>query len=455
MVIPAAVDYMRTINETDKVGFYYISDLALKPKDDLQSIADAIAKEVGVDSYLCINGNVSEDFGLCTQFLTSLSEKTDPRKVILVPGDFESGSRSIGTKAYDDRMAKYREVVEGLHMAFLDGQLMILKDGCRNIYEINDLLNASEDDLREEMDLSGIAVFGCSAFDENRKALYVKMLKEVPSSRIIIVTTDFEMEYNLNWIYVCRKADCPPGMRVFTDADSSPRMFEIPAVQSATMSLRQGMRVIKPEEYRAFYTKLGKQMTYKNGRDVTVLTEGGYTMFLTFVRVFTTTVLDVNSPFKHEHSWDIFKADMAGYGDRIRTLITPYYLRVREISALVRSIGGEGTINGCTVNVFEDLNIFIDPKDNGAILYTNVKGGMDVLRSFPEEFSEGNGTIELKADPPEYVNRKDMRRMIQVTEAMMSVVDDSIIRRWDDRVLEGAGLPELIVEKDVRMKEDD
>ena len=151
----------------------------------------------------------------------------------------------------------------------------------------------------------------------------------------------------------------------------------------------------------------------------------------------------------------MFKSEMKGYGDRVRSIVTPYHLRLKEVSALVKSIGGEGRIYGCSVNLFEDTYVFVDPADMGLVLYTNIKGGMRIEESFPSEFPDTEGCLPLKKDVPGYVNRKDMRRMVQVTEALTAIVDDFIIRRWDDRVLEGASLVDLITIKDVRTEEDE
>ena len=444
MNVPVAADGMRELPGESNYRMFYISDLNLS-KGPYTRIVEGIAEKMDGDAYLIINGNIAFGISTCKDFLTELSGKVDPRRIIVVPGkmEFKAGA------------AMYRDMVEGLRMAFLEGQMMILKDGCRNIYEAQDLLRATPDELKEELDFTSFAVLGASSFTGEKGELYEHLLYSVPSSRIVVATNIFESEYNPNWTYLCREAEAPAGMRLFTDASPAPRFFDMPSEQSATMSLVQGMRTIKPEEYRAFYTRMGMSMTYKNGRDVTVLSEGGYTMFLTFVRVFTTTVLDVNSPFKHEHSWDIFKGSMKEYGDRIIELALPYYLRVREVSALVKSIGGDGTVNGCSVNVFEDFNLFVDPGDLSVTMYVNVRGGMDISLYFPEECEKGNDIFELRSEAPKYVNRKDMRRMIQVTDAMFSVIENRIIRRWDDRVLEGAGLLELITVKDVRLKEDD
>jgi hypothetical protein len=158
---------------------------------------------------------------------------------------------------------------------------------------------------------------------------------------------------------------------------------------------------------------------------------------------------------------------MVRFVENTRSKITPYYLRLREVSAAVRSVGGLGEIDGCTVVIGDRTKLFVDPKDHSLALYTAVPKAIhfndsfdvlmgtdfepvcDRLRSDPEA-REFLALRDVSGELPPYLNRNGIRRMVALTDCLMSTVDHGIIRLWDDRLLDPeTDIGDIIVERGV------
>lgn len=463
MDVPNAQDSMRTVTDTFKQHLCYCSDLKVDSNSIAKHVSSLSGKFEKDQPFVLLCGNIADSFETCEKFLNSLVSTIDPKKIVLFPGESELAPCRDGKTDYAGLMEKYREMVEGLGCAFLETQVLILKNGFRNIYEASDLLNASKADLREEVEGSQLVVFGYSSYGgkkEEMRKLYDHLSRNIPECSMVVVSDSFDVDYNFNWTYITRDPEnSDRGMRIFSDTSDSVRRFEMPSVQRAPYGLKDGNTRIEADGYRKICADMGMPTEYNIGKDVTIVTENGYSIFLTQVKVFTTTVLDISSPFKHEHSWDYFRDNIVQYTGNAIRLFEPFYRRLREVSQYVRMIGGTGLIDGCTVNVDEDLNIFVDPVDMSLTLYRTIKGGFDFLSEFemtefgdyPTNMASVPGMHELLAlkqidkEPPAYLTRRNLRKMMQITDCFISVVDRGIVRRWDDRMLqEGTTLAELI-----------
>ncbi len=485
---------VRRLPKGDSFAIYYITDIDLDAairrryshkctEVEVQAICERTVDSFMGDiadsqspSYLVIGGNLSTCHRICEMFLTELAGRYDPKHVVFVPGDLELG-QPIEDSGYAEAVDGYRATVEGLGMTFLESQLLILKGGCRNIYDAPDLMSAASADIREEIDGSHLVILGGSGIPGTCASisdLYNHIFEAVPSTDLIVVSCHSDVDrYNVMWTYVASvvETDCPSGIRMFSDnrGGEGPhlRMFEASSFPRAFVSTSDGSIVLTPEQYVEMFSRIDVPWAYAQEKNVTVVTESGYHMFVQHVRVFTTTILNGGNLVKVDHPLDYLRGNMVRFVENTRSKITPYYLRLREVSAAVRSVGGLGEIDGCTVVVGDRTKLFVDPKDHSLALYTAVPKAIhfndsfdvlmgtdfepvcDRLRSDPEA-REFLALRDVSGELPPYLNRNGIRRMVALTDCLMSTVDHGIIRLWDDRLLDPeTDIGDIIVERGV------
>jgi len=399
---------------------------------------------IGQDSFLLICGNFTSSPDRYKFFMEELSFSFDPKRVVIVPS---AGGIDMQTA---------RKIAEEQHMAFLDGQMMILKENSRFVYEASDVIAAARDDIKEELEGSQLAIIGGPG--DSLKGLHEHVRINSPTASIIIFTDRYPgKDYNVNWTYVCREVESDPGIgyRVFSDCGSEPMRFEIRAGHDASICLREGTKIYTPDEYRSLMAGMGMPIIYKADKDVTTITKGGCSMYLMQPRMFVSTVLDKGLPFKLDHATDYFERNMETYAEAAYNTVLPYYLRMKDIALNVRRIGGRGEIDGCSIEIDDEYKLFVDPNDFGLVLYQPIPHGiiyhdeftgyLNRISSDPEIASK----LTLKkvaADPPAYMSRKSLRRMSPIADCLMSVVEHSMIRRWNDLMLEpGTTLVDMIM----------
>ena len=367
-------------------------------------------------------------------FLKTLTGRIDPKRIVYVPDG-------------DCNVDEMRKAVEDLGMAFLEDQLMIFKDGCRFIYESKDIIAAYAKDIREELSSSNFCMYGCSKITS--EGMYDHILNNVPSANLVVVAGDFDRSYNINWTYLTNSIEGNvPGIRVFNDIDEKIKYFDIPKTQCQSMSFQDGMSVMKAEDYRVFLNDLGMPSTYKTDKDVTIVTDKGLSMVFLTIRIFTSTILDGGTLLKIQHPRDYFVENMQTYAKNAKDIFTPYYLRLKDVALAVRRIGGAGDIVGCTVIVDDNLKIVVDPTDMQPVLYRAVTGGLIYYDSFKDsEFIDDKyaladehlvSTLTLKKvanNVPPQLERRSIRDMNHISEALQSLISQDMVRRWDDRLL--------------------
>ena len=190
-------------------------------------------------------------------------------------------------------------------------------------------------------------------------------------------------------------------------------------------------------------------------------------VFLT-IKIFTSTILDGGTLLKIEHPRDYFMENMGTYVKRAEEVFLPYYLRLRDVSAAVRRIGGAGDIMGCTVIVDDNLKILVDPIDFRPVLFRAVTGSLIYYNTFAEsgfikdEYTQLDkhliSTLTLKEVPfdvPPHLARRNINNMNHVSEALQGIIATDMVRRWDDRLLDpSCSLADIMEKQDCEEEED-
>ena len=340
--------------------------------------------------------------------------------------------------------------------------MMIFKEDSRFVYDSKDVMSATEGDIREELSGSEFSLMGASAIGKG--GLYDHLLDKIPYSNLTVVTPSFGSDFNVNWNYICNSSpEKQKGIRIFNDYSDRIGSFEIVTKPNPLLSFGEGLSPMSAEGYRQFLTDVGMPSEYRTDKDVNILTEQGVSMVFLHIKIFTSTILDGSTLLKIEHPRDYFRANLPQYVKNAKEIFTPYLLRLNEVSAAVRSIGGTGTISGCTVEVFEKLKLVVDPVDLGLVLYRTVTKGIDYFDSFSQSEFLDDSVIEstpylkdvlrikpVSSNVPEHLTRKEINRMNAIADSLMFIVSDNMVRRWDDRILnKTADLAEILMKEEV------
>ena len=222
------------------------------------------------------------------------------------------------------------------------------------------------------------------------------------------------------------------------------------------------------EQYREFLKSLDMPSTYKTDKDVTIVTEEGYSMMFLTIRIFTSTILDGGTLLKIEHPRDYFRENIPAYVKNAKALFMDYYLRLKDVSAAVRRIGGVGTIEGSTIVVDEDLKLVVDPVDMGVVLYRATTGELEYYNSFKDSGYLDDEVIEsdehlrstlsvkkVRNNVPENLARRKIRDMNHISDALQSIISHDLVRRWDDRVLDPSFSLPVIMQKPINEEEEE
>ncbi len=190
-------------------------------------------------------------------------------------------------------------------------------------------------------------------------------------------------------------------------------------------------------------------------------------VFLT-IKIFTSTILDGGTLLKVEHPRDYFMENLEAYVMMAKKVYMDYYLKLKNISAAVRRIGGAGDISGCTVIVDDNLKVILDPTDMRPVLYRAVTGELIYYDSFlASEFLDDKyalkdrqleSALSLKkvaGNVPPHLSRKSIRDMNHISEALQSIISEDIVRRWDDRILDMNVTLETVMKKPEGEEEED
>lgn len=498
---------------------YYISDLHLDYKiakkfpksvskgkitEYIASIVDSLLLEYEkgpfLNKYMLIGGDVSYSFEISKLFYQILADKISFRKrnVIVILGNHEYWEENN----VSDTIEKYKKLLDSLEITFLHNELLCCE--VFNQYKINeeDMLNASEEELRQKYLNCGMFILGGTGFsglnakynaniglyrsaiktiDEDMQQstrferLYLK-IKSVLNDRNVIVFThtpksDWSSDnYNCNWVYVYGHnhqneyykdelrtiyADNQVG---YNGTDFTLKHFYLSRKYNIFKYYKDGIYCITIDEYKSFYRGMGMQITYnrkdgniymlkrdgllcfilKNDKEILYLLEGGNRRKL--------NIQDINYYFDN----------MTFYSRKIKETTKKFNDFLKEVSSYVKSFGGYGTIHGCIVDIDFYNHLYINPydatitpyfalsiidkyvyKDLGKMLSNNCP---ELYLNYKKMINDKNEIMirnnnEIKLSDFEHYENTDIYKTSRIMKALQYLVDDDIIRIWNDNLI--------------------
>lgn len=477
-------------------------DIESEISRSVENIVEDYKAVMATRKILLMGGDVSHDCRRVEMFYRKLTESIPGRNIMAVLGNHEYWDARTRQSDPDDigsTSTFYEKMFDGLYISFADNMLFTYKDGRRYFVREEELLNADPDEIREFVEDSPLTILGGTGFsglnegwncncglyrdavrtrEQERdlskrfEAVYSKVLDAVPDSKVIVFThmpmKDWsDKGYNPNWIYVNGHTHrnmliASNDARVYSDnqigyggAVHLKRFFVDPE-HDIFRYHADGIHEITRERYKDFYSNKGMYLTCNRDGDYLMLKRGPLYCFM-LRRNDRLYLLDGGRICRTSHNDpEYYLENMAAFGEIVRGILKEYRSRLDSISELIRSIGGNGKIHGCIVDVDFFNHVFLNPFDGTAASYTASdiqgkyvhssfedmlisEGKKDMLEGYRRLEGQGGNVL-----PAVIIKRTDSEGPYYGTEMyavsnyfykLQHLIDDSVIRVWNDACL--------------------
>lgn len=485
---------------TKKEIEYYIKKLVDK-------MVDSISSEI-VGKFILIAGDVSSSFEISKIFYEKLVERNriSSKRIICVLGNHELWNLDRTSKNNVDSIVKlYRDMFAELDITFLQNELLVVGDDYEIITE-SEIETMTSDELKKKTLESQLTIFGGIGFsgynpdfnaskliyfdavptlEEDKKltnkfnSLYIK-LKDCLSNRKIIILTHHPKQdwstdnYNSNWIYInghTHKNVYEKNSDKQLYADNQIGYFnEDVKLKKIDYSLKcnifndyeDGIHLISLEQYLLFYRKMGYSISCKLQGEFYLLKKNDILMFVYKNDKGNLYIMNGGRQNKLDHKdIEYYYNNMDNYSIIIKEGTKSYYEYINQLSDYIKSIGGSGNVHGTIVDIDFYNHVYVNIYDSKITPYW--AASMDykiVYPSFQELLSNhcpkmlenmNSNKNELVAMKNELIPSSGgfyedtkIYRESRIMKKIQYLIDDNIIRVWNDNLLEEKEIKLLI-----------
>lgn len=459
------------------------------------------------DGVLCIGGDVACSPRLWRIFANNLKDLWQG-KIIFILGNHElwDGKPEGGQiRPVDDVMEDYRDIADTIGVTLLENEVLLifpLKTICLDEKEILSYDSKLLEQLCRQASaivLGGIGFSGrnmmhnadsqlyrdaiTSKEDKDRSARFSAIhdkLRRCAEKKKVLVLTHMPPENWMDrtqcvpgWIYVhghthhYEYAIEKNGALIIGDNQIGyrPRAWYLKSVSffqeyDPFEDKKDGKYTVSIDDYRMFHRHKGipMQMKETDGK-ILMLKKAGYYFFL-FQKEKGLYVLKGGKRFIAEHNVAYYWEHMEDYIRRIVEIYAKYYKSLQKLSEEIMNIGGSGKMHGCIVDIDYYNHAYLNPIDGKITWYfaedTISKWAYHSLPALLENspmppcFPDGSVIkIAEVADDTEmaYVPETEIYRYSQKMLQWQTVLEEKIIRDWDDILLEkNYGISEIGME---------
>lgn len=464
-----------------------------------------------------IGGDVSHSFEITKMFYSLMSEVffyTDP---IAILGnhelwDYPSKCDSISSEErLDVAIGDYEEMFDRLHMSFVHNMLYdVFK---RRFVRREELIAASKEEIRDFCNHSRLLILGGIGFSGNNPSfnfnsglyrdtltsreqeiseskkfeeLYKKLLDTVPDIPLVVFThmskecwTD--LPYNPNWIYISGH-DHRNSLRLDEDVthyhdnqigyDNTSihlKSLLLSASYDIFRDYPDGIHEITRAQYLDFNRGLSIHCSFNREGDIRLLKRDGLYCFILLGENGQLSILNGGRPKKlKKTNIQYYYDNLVVYSKTAERFFSDYNSKLKEISAMVKSIGGTGTIHGSIVDISFFSHLFLNPFDGSVIpysaqdmvrktVYRDVPTLLEecerpLLKGYSTHVNSNSTALSLLKSNPSFKGKK-----IQYTDTWMYscsyifkgfqyLTDSHVIRIWKDELLTSKAGDDAILE---------
>lgn len=476
-------------------------------KTIVDKMIDSMPSEV-VGKFILIAGDVSSSFKISKIFYQKLVERNriSSKKIICVLGNHELWNLDRASDNNVDSIVKlYKKMFDELGITFLQNELLVIGDDFEIITE-SEIESMTEDELKKRTLESQLTIFGGIGFsgynpdfnaskliyfdavptlEEDKKltnkfnSLYAK-LKDCLSNRKIIILTHHPKQdwstdnYNSNWIYInghTHKNVYEKNSDKQLYADNQVGYFnEDVRLKRIDYSLKcnifndyeDGIHLISLEQYLLFYRKMGYSISCKLQGEFYLLKKNDILMFV--YKNDKGNLYIMNGGRQNRLNYkdiEYYFNNMDNYSIIIKEGTKSYYAYINQLSDYIKSIGGSGNVHGTIVDIDFYNHVYVNIYDGKITPYW--AASMDykiVYPSFQELLSNHcpkmlenmnsnkNELVvmknELISSGGEFYEDTKIYRESRMMKKIQYLIDDNIIRVWNDNLLEEKEIKLLI-----------
>ncbi len=476
-------------------------------KTIVDKMIDSMPSEV-VGKFILIAGDVSSSFKISKIFYQKLVERNriSSKKIICVLGNHELWNLDRASDNNVDSIVKlYKKMFDELGITFLQNELLVIGDDFEIITE-SEIESMTEDELKKRTLESRLTIFGGIGFsgynpdfnaskliyfdavptlEDDKKltnkfnSLYTK-LKDCLSNRKIIILTHHPKQdwstdnYNSNWIYInghTHKNVYEKNSDKQLYADNQVGYFnEDVRLKRIDYSLKcnifndyeDGIHLISLEQYLLFYRKMGYSISCKLQGEFYLLKKNDILMFV--YKNDKGNLYIMNGGRQNRLNYkdiEYYFNNMDNYSIIIKEGTKSYYEYINQLSDYIKSIGGSGNVHGTIVDIDFYNHVYVNIYDGKITPYW--AASMDykiVYPSFQELLSNHcpkmlenmnsnkNELVvmknELISSGGEFYEDTKIYRESRMMKKIQYLIDDNIIRVWNDNLLEEKEIKLLI-----------
>ena len=471
------------------------------------------------DNPLIIVGDISSQLKNVDFFFSRLRMRRDGI-IIFILGNHEIWAYDSPIRDLDKIVEMYRAICNKYDVILLQNELAFFYDERtgngdllpffkHHIISEKDLLDLSIDKIQAYAEKAKMIVYGGLGFSGKCKAItrngniynadvglyrdivpslaediiqsfkcekaYFKVVDALSNYPVIIATHSpfenwSESVYNPNYIYVSghthhntfnmtlEKTLFADNQVGYTSDNYDLRYFLIDGTYDCFISYPDGIHEITYEQYIDF--NIGKNVRLKkknDGKQIILLKKGCVHMFVYYNASNSLMLLNGGSNKRLSHDLNYYYENLDKYAGNIKKLMSSYTDALLEVSKAIKTIGGEGTIHGCIVDIDCYNHIYINPIDGKITpyfaydlkrkyvykdLYALLEDKKPSLLSGYNDWKKmnpDNNMISIwntaLADRAVLVTDKSMYRASRIVKGIQYLLFQDIVREWNDKIL--------------------
>jgi predicted phosphodiesterase len=479
---------------------YYIKRIVDKMVDSMPPEA--------VTKFIFIAGDVSSSFEISKMFYQKLVERNRiySRRIVCVLGNHELWNLDRAAKSNVDSIVElYRKLFNELEITFLQNELLIMDPEMKILSE-TELVNISEEELKKITIESQLTVFGGIGFSgynpdfnaskliyfdavqtvqEDKKLtdqfnfLYNKIKKALHNRKVIVLTHHPKQDwsdddFNPEWIYInghTHRNEYEKNSTIQLYADNQVGYFnEDVRLKKIDFSLKcnifvdyeDGIHKISLDQYLLFYRKMGYIISCKLQGEFFLLKKSEVLMFIYKNEKGNIYILNGGRQNKLDHKdIEYYYNNMYKYSIIIKEGTKSFYDYLDQLSKYIKSIGGSGKVHGSIVDIDYYNHVYVNIYDGKITPYWALSIDYKVVYSTFQELLSNhcpNLLENLKNDKNELVEMRNelipsggefyedtrIYRESKIMKRIQYLIDDNIIRIWNDNLLEEKEIKLLI-----------
>lgn len=454
--------------------------------------------------YLLIGGDVSFSFDISKIFYEELCKCWHPSHIIVVLGnhelwDYQCSDATLKSPSVDDIIERYRSMFQELKITFLQNSLLV---GYSVLTEA-DILSQSIDELRKHSLSSSLIVFGgigFSAYNPNFNAthgvyrqtittlqddikytqkseeVYQKLVDTFLHDSLIVLSHMPLADWNSrlpipNWIYInghTHRNHCEQSDKCTIYADNqmgyhsryhSLKYFKTTVLHDIFKYYPDGIYHISKDQYLDFNAGNKIYCTFRRDVDyITMLKRQGVYLFLLEEKENNKLFL-LNGGVKNKlkiTDVNYYYNNMVKYSDFIKVGVRKYNEALKNISAIIKNIGGDGTIHGCIVDISFYNHIYLNPQDGTISAYYSPTFGerfeystveqllevhMPLLLNNYQKLINSSNSVEMVTDTyalpniTQHILDTKLYKPSNLIKRLQYITESNVIRLWSDDIV--------------------